>query len=39
MRQHTVAVRNRYKSFLTAVHRLYTGHQFAIDEAQIIGQA
>ncbi len=26
-------------SYLTTVHSLDTGHQFAIDEAQIIGQA
>ncbi len=26
-------------SYLTTVHKLGTGHQFALDEAQIIGQA
>ncbi len=26
-------------SYLTTVHSLDTGHQFAFDEAQIIGQA
>ncbi len=32
-------VRNRNMSYLTAVHSLDTGHQFAFDEAKIIGQA
>ncbi len=39
MKQHKAAVRNRYMSYLTTVHSLDTGHQFAFDEAQIIGQA
>ncbi len=37
--QHKAAVRNRYVSCHTAVHSLDSGHQFAFDEAQIIGQA
>ncbi len=28
-----------FTSYLTTVHSLDTGHQFAFDEAQIIGQA
>ncbi len=39
MTQHKAAVRNRYMSYLTAVHGLDTGHQFAFNEAQIIGHA
>ncbi len=39
MKQHKVAIRDRYMSYLTTVHILDTGHQFAFDEAQIIGQA
>ncbi len=39
MKQHKVAVRNRYKSYLTTVHSLDTCHQFPFDEAQNIGQA
>ncbi len=39
MKQHKAAVRNSYMSYLTTVHGLDTGHQFAFDEAQIIGQA
>ncbi len=39
MKQHKAAVRNWYMSYLTTVHRLDTGHQFAFGEAQIIGQA
>ncbi len=39
MKQHKVAVRIRYMSYLTTVHSLDTGHQFAFGEAQIIGQA
>ncbi len=39
MTQHKVAVRNRYMSYLTTVQCLDTGHQFAFDGAQIIGQA
>ncbi len=39
MKQHKAAIRNRYMSYLTTVHSLDTGHQFAFDEAKIIGQA
>ncbi len=39
MKQHKAAIRNRYMSYLITVHSLDTGHQFAFDEAQIIGQA
>ncbi len=39
MKQHKMAVHSRYISCLTIVHSLDTGHQFAFDEAQIIGQA
>ncbi len=39
MKQRKAAIRNRYMSYLTTVHSLDTGHQFAFDEAQIIGQA
>ncbi len=39
MKQHKAAIRNRYMSYITTVHSLDTGHQFAFDEAQIIGQA
>ncbi len=39
MIQHKAAVRNHYMSYLTTVHCLDKGHQFAFDEAQIIGQA
>ncbi len=39
MKQHKAAIRNRYMSYLTTVHSLDTGHQFAYDDAQIIGQA
>ncbi len=39
MKQHKTAIRNRYMSYLTAVHSLDTGHQFGFDEAQIVGQA
>ncbi len=39
MKQHKAAIRNRYMSYLTTVHSWDTGHQFAFDEAQIIGQA
>ncbi len=39
MKQHKAVVRNRYMSYLTTVHSLDTGHQFAFDEAQLIGQA
>ncbi len=38
MKQHKAAVGNCYMSYLTTVHSLDTGHQFAFDEAQIIGQ-
>ncbi len=38
-KQHKAAVRNRYMSYLTTVHSLDTGRQFACDEVQIIGQA
>ncbi len=38
MNQHKAAARNRYMPYLTSVHSLGTGHQFAFDEAQIIGQ-
>ncbi len=33
MKQHKAAIRNRYMSYLTTVHSLDTGHQFAFDEA------
>ncbi len=36
MKQHKAVVRNRYMSYLTTMHSLDTGHQFAFDEAQII---
>ncbi len=39
MKQHKATILNRYMSYLTTVHSLDTGHQFAFDEAQIIGQA
>ncbi len=39
MKQHKVAVRNRYMSYLTTVHSLDTGHHFAFDDEQIIDQA
>ncbi len=39
MKQHKAAVHNRYMSNLTTVHSLDTGHQFAFDDAQIIGHA
>ncbi len=39
MKQHKAAIRNRYMFYLTTMHSLDTGHQFAFDEAQIIGQA
>ncbi len=39
MKPHKAAVRNHYMSYLTAVHSLDKGHQFAFDEAQIVGQA
>ncbi len=39
MKQHKAAVRNRYMFYLTTVHSLGTGHQFAFDEAHIIGKA
>ncbi len=39
MKQYKAAVRNRYMSYLTTVHCLDTGRQFAFDEAQIIGHA
>ncbi len=39
MKQHKAAVHNRYMSYLTTMHSLDTGHQFAFDEAQIFGQA
>ncbi len=39
MKQHKAAISKRYMSYLTTVHSLDTGHQFAFDEAQIIGQA
>ncbi len=39
MKQHKAAVRNRYTSYLATVHSLDRGHQFAFDEAQIIGPA
>ncbi len=39
MKQHKAAIRNRYMPYLTTVHSLDPGHQFAFDEAQIIGQA
>ncbi len=38
MKQHKAAIRNRYMSYLTTVHSLDTDHQFAFNEAQIIGQ-
>ncbi len=38
MKQHKAKIRNRYMSYLTTVHSLDTGHQFAFDETQIIGQ-
>ncbi len=39
MKQHKAATSNRYMSYLTTVHSLDTGHEFAFDEAQVIGQA
>ncbi len=39
MKEHNAAVCNRNMSFLKAVHSLNTGHQFAFDVVQIIGQA
>ncbi len=39
MTQHKAVVRNRYMSYLTTVHSLDTGHQFAFDEAKIMAQA
>ncbi len=39
MKQHKAAIRNRYMYYLATVHSLDTGHQFAFDETQIIGQA
>ncbi len=38
MKQHKAVIRNSSMSYLTTVHSLDTGHQFAFDEAQIIGQ-
>ncbi len=39
MKQHKAAVHNRYMSYLTTMHSFDTGHQFAFDEEQLIGQA
>ncbi len=39
MKQHKAAVRNGYMFYLKTVRSLDTGHQFAFNEAQIIGQA
>ncbi len=39
MKQHKALVRNLYMSYLTTVHSLDKGRQFAFDEARIIGQA
>ncbi len=39
MKQHKAVARNHNMSCLTTVHSLGACHQFAFDEAQIIGQA
>ncbi len=39
MKQHKAVTRNHNMSYLTTVHSLGACHQFAFDEAQIVGQA
>ncbi len=39
MKQNKAAIRNSYMSYLITVHSVDTGHQFAFEEAQIIGEA